>query len=284
MSPSSRQRAFLFPLALAVVTSSAQAVIVNTPIPSADHSADPGTGVPWDNVLNVVNNTTGSTIAGSSVYLGGGWLLTAEHVYDDRPTFAVSYDGIVYTEDLAFNISNPTSFPSQGLSVNTDLTLVRLQSDLSLPTISLGNANVGDDLTLIGYGGGIKRWGTNEVETDGIALDVPPSVSNDYVSLSTDFDLDIPGDSQAISGDSGGGVFYQEPSSGEWQLAGILSAVNLAGTSTFSVDLNFYDDEINSIILANGNAQPIPEPSVVLLSLCATFGILRRKRLAYSAL
>ncbi|MDP0490834.1 MAG: serine protease [Verrucomicrobiota bacterium JB023] len=232
---------------------------------AGDHSSDPGTGAPWDNVLNVVGTQ------GSAVYLGGGWVLTANHVFDDNPSAtssSVSYSGDEYQADPSyiFELDNPFTITSTGGTANPDLRLYRLEYDLGLPSIDIGNATVGEDVTMIGFGGG-KSWGNNEITATGINLAVN---GRDTALFFTTYDSEIAGEAQGRIGDSGGATYFEVtvgPNQG-WYLGGIMVAVGNVGDipGTFHADLSAYESQISSIIATNGNAPAIPEPSIAVLT------------------
>jgi len=136
----------------------------------------------------------------------------------------------------------------------------------------------------------VKRWGTNVIEDP--ANRYPGSrygdhslVENlgkygDLISLYTQFDSHgTPFEAQAVTGDSAGGVFYNNGS--KWELAGLMHSVDLFsgqppldpngnslpdsavyGNTTFLSDLSIYRAEIQSIV-------PEPGTWVLLLGLAA---------------
>ena len=161
--------------------------------------------------------------------------------------------------DSAERVKNPTGM---GLSEFTDLTLFRIDSDPSLPslTISTSAPAVGSTVTLIGDGldrettqttwkvdttvtpftwdeGGIpfnatgykslgtrtKRWGTNTIISPG-ANDFVNAGFGDSKSINLSFDLvgGTTDEATVANGDSGGGLFYKNGAN--WELAGILQA------------------------------------------------------------
>jgi len=142
------------------------------------------------------------------------------------------------------------------------------------------------------------QWGTNLIEDDlayqsGGDLDNDHSViisvgALDVIALVTDFDeyQQTANEAQAVTNDSGGAMFYK--SGNDWQLAGIIDAVDLwpwqpggaatamFGNLTYSVDLAQYRDQIQGIVLQ----QAVPEPSSIVLlavGLLAVLGIRRRR-------
>jgi len=110
----------------------------------------------------------------------------------------------------------------------------------------------------------------------------------DVVALVTDFDeyQQTPYEAQAVSGDSGGAMFYEGDDG--WLLAGIIDAVELwpgqpggaatavFGNLTYSVDLSAYRDQIQGIVMH----QAVPEPSSLLLLAAGSLAVLgiRRRR------
>lgn len=268
---SKRQAASLL---FAALTLNSQAVTVGTPLGS--RTTDPGTGVQWDNVLNVVGTS------GSAVYLGGGWVLTAEHVFNDgsATTSSVSFGGVTYAADPT-QIYDLTNVGLGALATDhPDLKLYRLTETLPLPTITISTSNlVGESVTMIGFGGG-KSWGNNEIEAVALLGNLNEGNGDTdqrtSVYFSTDYDLGVAGEGQGAVGDSGGGVFSLN--AGTWELAGIMSAVNTVAEPdlTFSVDLTFYRSEINTIISTQGSA--VPEPSAFALLSLASLFVLRRRR------
>jgi len=253
-------------LALLVATSTnSQAVVVATPNTSNPPGQAPANGAPWDNVL--ISNTS------SSIFLGGGWVLSAEHVYDDVDPAFVTFGGTNYLRDpnLVFVLDNPSAAVTAGLSAKSDLVLFRLTENLPLPTIQLGNVTALTEITMIGFGGG-KSWGTN-ARDPGLSFPATVPGNNGFVAFSSDYDSTTPTEGQAVGGDSGGAAFFQD--AGEWKLGGVMLAVSSDSTDTFYADLSFYRDQIETIILTNGN---VPEPSVVFLSFAALPLLLRRRR------
>jgi hypothetical protein len=151
--------ATLFLLVL-LTNSNAWGVVVANPAPGNLPTSPPANAAPWDSVLRT--NTS------SGVYIGGGWVLTAEHVFDDNVNPFVIHNSITYLADLSksYVLNNPANFPSLGLTAESDVFLFRLQNAIpSLPTIPLGNATANLEITMIGFGGE-KSWGSNIYEQE----------------------------------------------------------------------------------------------------------------------
>ena len=264
-------------------TQALQAVIILTPEGGSitNHEVAPASGAPFSNVLKVLDQSNSS-----GVYIGGGWILTAKHVYNETagiPVATVEHEGTAYTVDttpgLTLDFSDATTYPT---APEIDLRLFRLETVIpGLPTISIGSVTAGDAITMIGRGdvgsSRIKRWGTNNVEAKNILLGLGDPVSRHVVAFSADYDTATTGEGGAIGGDSGGGVFHDTGS--EWVLAGIMIAVDTAASPdiTYSAQLDEYQSEIEAHIATHGSA--IPEPSGSSLLMIAGFGfILRRTR------
>jgi hypothetical protein len=253
--------------------SNAWGVVVATPNPGNLPESAPGNGAPWNNVVN----TNGS----SGVYLGGGWVLTAGHVFNGTTPARVNFMDFDYFRDpnFVFTIQNPvltvgTPPNTRPMTTGSDLVLFRLTSELpSLPTVSLGGVSPGTNITMIGRGGGTKRWGTNTVESN-LSIAAPPG-TNDTIVFISDYDSALSTEGQAQTGDSGGAAFFLD---GEvWKLGGIMLAVTptLTVYADFSDTFSTYRSQINTIMVTHG---PIPEPSSLLLTSPALLLLLRRRR------
>jgi hypothetical protein len=234
------------------ITAAASAVIIDLGDGTGNTSApspDPG----WDNV--------GSGNAGlSCVYLGNGWVLTANHVgagdsgfrgilYPWLPGTAVRLHNPdqSYADLLMYRLVAPyppladLAIRSTAPAAGTSLVMIGNGSDRGAPTIWGG---------LNGYkwgAGATKRWGKNLVEIESnFDSDLGTHV------FATDFDESHPANSkdeaQAATGDSGGAVFAGS------ELAGTMIAVSvyvgqppqtsLYTNETFAADLSVYRDEI----------------------------------------
>ncbi len=231
---------------------------------------------PFENVVRV-NGASG-------VYLGGGWVLTAEHVgYASE----VVVGGVTYAASdagMRLDVLNDDG-------ADADLILFRL--DYSSPddanlALNLAGADEGDSVFMAGFGGAASRtWATNVVEH--IPNDTPGvdysnvavgSVDSYTISLYTAFNLDVVNDGQGVPGDSGGGVFVQN--GGGWDLGGITFAINTSGDPdlTYFADLDPYEQTLTRFMFDNGNAPSlIPEPETVFLLAAAAclLGTSRRR-------
>ncbi|WOO39975.1 hypothetical protein [Rubellicoccus peritrichatus] len=220
---------------------------------SGDNDAnltDPGTGVPF-HAIALICNDGGSSPAGSAVYLGGKYLITANHVDGGNTRTHVTFDSNTYWErDAGFT---PIRIGE------LDLKLIKLIDDPGINGVTLNtNASLDSsaDATLIGWGRAhnestpdpsisgqkitwdwdtsndtiAKRWGLNEVEGT-------ESITNGgtYTALTTYLDNSGGNDEAALATyDSGSGLFIEI--NGQWYLAGLATLVTQqegADTSTF---------------------------------------------------
>lgn len=200
----------------------------------------------------------------TGVYLGNGWVLTANHV----GTNPVDFDGIAYpvVPGSTIQLQNPdTSF--------ADLKVFRIDPypDLGLLPIRATTPPVNAYLTFIAVGlsrgaatswMGIngwlwgattgKRWGTNRLTATGIAngtLGFSASFTHVGTMGSTTHEA------IGANGDSGGAAFVKNGST--WELAGLLFAISsfggqpygtsLYGNLTWSADLSQYRDQLIEI-------------------------------------
>jgi hypothetical protein len=272
---------------------------------NADNSAnqtDPGTGVPWGSVAKVVNSGL-TLLSGSAVYLGNGYMLTANHVTMDATFSYVSFDGITtFQIDSSFNDGIRPA--GKQVASNLDMAVFKLTTIpsgpsavqlLSTPTELIASA------TQVGWGVGrdpgtalsstsvpwgdtstsAHRWGVNEPK----ALTNIPFGSGSYEALVTiagaspspTFSPAGLGDSESAATlyDSGSGLF--QVIAGQWQLIGLTTGVDQTGTSSFGNDktvsprgdgnyfvrISTYESQIVALI---------PEPSTsAILAFSAAF-------------
>ncbi len=66
------------------------AIVVQDYVAAEAAPSDAGLDLDWDYVYNYKGS--------SAVSVGGGWLLTAEHVADDGVSGSLTIDGMVYTQ------------------------------------------------------------------------------------------------------------------------------------------------------------------------------------------
>lgn len=234
-------------LAASLMQEPARAVVIDTLTGTGNTSApadDPG----WANV--------GMLGAGTGVYLGNNWVLTAAHVGGG----SIVLNGGTYAM-LAGSGTTLTNNGAPGKSPTTDLYMFQLASTpagLAGITIASGSAAPGAAVTMIGSGrdrgaftqwavntgstpwvwtevssggnaAGYKtlasrsmRWGENTVEASGFWV---ADGFGDVNMLATTFTYSgsPSNQAQAAYGDSGGAVFHKNGSA--WELSGLMLTV-----------------------------------------------------------
>ncbi|MGB0409699.1 MAG: hypothetical protein ACPGIC_06850 [Opitutales bacterium] len=250
----------LVSIALLLSTTALQAVILYSGDNSANQTApDTARTDVFHAVARVCDNGGGNT-RGSAVHIRGKYLLTANHV---SLRSHVTFDGVTYwARDTSFT---PITFAS------IDMKLFKLVDDPGLPGVQLYTGTQETPYrsrgswqyttaTLVGWGRGrdpadasgptwdwgngtthAKRWGENRIEAS-LSLSYPlGNLSYNYTALRTQLD-DNAGNDEAASAlyDSGSGIFVEDQ--GIWKLAGLTTAVQTSGSSTFASpgDQNYF--------------------------------------------
>ena len=226
------------------------AVVIDRVNAGSGNMSAPGDDPGWNNV--------GAIGVGGGVYIGYGWVLTANHVGSGD---GITLGGVKYPM-LPGTGRQLTNAGAAGKSALTDLFMFQIaKPSLSLPFIHVAStapAN-GETVTMIGRGrlqqanptywdindsvipwvwtettedlaneAGFKtdgtksmRWGTNAIDDRGWF-----KVGVDVLGLGTTFDPYVStNEAQVVSGDSGGAVFVKQ--AGAWNLAGIIIAQGL---------------------------------------------------------
>ncbi|GAA5131667.1 PEP-CTERM sorting domain-containing protein [Luteolibacter yonseiensis] len=256
--------------------------------------------------------------SGSGIYLGGGWVLTANHVAGSLPATA-TFGGVAYPTQAGSwqRITNPTGM---GLSTYTDMVVFRLAGSLALPTVDLASLSpaLSDNAILVGNGriqentsttwihtpvAGINndtwvetppgspnregyetigthevRWGVNDVAS--VSVQTVNIAGADVRYFTTSFDN--PGyanEAQAVTGDSGGGAFIYSGSS--WKLAGMMFSVATYENQPGGANSAIVGQQTAIADIASYRNQIlaiVPEPSTALLGLLGLLGFCRRRR------
>ena len=299
---------------LLLLSASSQALIVydansnsntyNTSVPASPTIYDP-TAALWDNVVQI-RKPDGTSPDASGVYLGNGFILTANHVTGTR----YFIQGQEYLVDTSYNHTGldpgskqVTNSQDQGL----DLKLVKIQSPPSLDGIQMMNSSqiaLGSYTLFIGWGVGKgtpettdpanqgwlwgdekttakERWGRN------FTLDSNYNFTSDpNTYLATQFNRNVFAYPTAYNndvfnlsvGDSGGGLF--EYVNNQWMLAGIGDRVTTNGSAYYDRNTGLIGDQPDASFFISMPAHSqdvlnaIPEPSVLTFSLVAGIGLL----------
>jgi hypothetical protein len=202
----------------------------------------------------------GSVNGASGVYLGNCWVLTAGHVGIGDFVLSGTYSAVAGSEK--------TITDANGLA---DFSLFQISSSPALPDLAIASAtpvpfsssDAGTPVVMLGYGGGQgKTWGMNTVtdvnllvQIDGLpftTVDFETQLGTITAGFSSVTNL-----TQLVSGDSGGGDFYYDASTGSWKLAGINEAIDEFSNS-YMVDLSNYTSRIYDIT-------GVPEPTTWVL-------------------
>lgn len=270
-----------------------------------DNSAnltDPSTGVPFDSIAKVYNNSGDGATRGSAIYLGSGYMLTANHVAVSSDQ-SFTFNGVdSYTLDLGFT-------PIQ-VAAGVDLKVFRLDTTPTVAAVSLRDGStLVAPATMVGWGLGrkptvpidsatvtwgdlttiAKRWGLNTPRDSGTVTYVVGPDSYSYTALRTVLGSSTgsptglgASEAAATRYDSGSGLFQYLD--GAWQLIGVTAAVEGDGTSFFG------DDAVSGAGKGDGNyfasvsayrsdiLALIPEPTTSILLSGTMLLILKRRR------
>ena len=276
----------------------ARAVVIDRVNAGSANMTAPADDPGWNNV--------GGIGIGGGVYLGYGWVLTANHIGSGS---GINLGGVTYT--MAPGTGHRlTNAGAAGKTAVTDLYMFQLQGALpNLPAIritSIAPAN-GDTVTMIGrgslqaanptfwnvnttstpwvwtettaalanaagfktIGGGTMRWGTNAIDDRGWLNVGGVSV----LGLRTTFNPGVSSnEAQVVVGDSGGAMFVKQ--AGQWSLAGIIIAQGIfreqpGGTSTAVFFGTSYFADL-SYYRPQIMALAVPEPAAMTQLLAAS--------------
>ena len=257
-------RNFLLAAILLMATRFAAPAMVFWNLGNDANQTDPGTGAPWSAVAKVVNSNV-SLLSGSAIYLGGGYMLTANHVTMNTNEFSyVTFDG---TNTFAIDPSYQSGSRQMGKQVtnavatNVDMAVFKL---LLHPTeitpvnlLATTNEAFGSSATIIGWGVGrypgtplestnvpwdtnnasntsAKRWGVNAPKAVGTnPYDFLVTVAG---ATGTNFDPDGLGDAEASVTllDSGSGLFQEI--GGDWYLIGLTTSTDGNNAAVYGND------------------------------------------------
>jgi len=258
-----RKTFFIFSFLVAV---SAHAIVVS----DYTTAEQPPSGLDWSYVYYYKGS--------SAVAVDDYWILTAAHVADDSGTGTLLIDSTAYyqreiifhdTADLAL-VRYDKAFPGfYDLYTGGLVPWNPFAPRYSILLVGFGTTGTVSSAswTDSGSGRGIKRWGSQEIEsTEFLTYDVGGnSGERSSEGFWMDFNLnDTDYEAGAGIGDSGGGAFIND--NGTWKLAGI-NTVRLGSngefTSMFAVSIPEYSSWIS---------QTVPEPIAAVF--CIAFGVL----------
>lgn len=249
---------FLLPLLASVWSATAGAVII---------ASGDGTGNTTAPVDDPGFATVGTLFGATAVHLGGGWVLTANHVGVGNPVFVGSTYQLVSGSAVQLHNSDSSLADLRVFRVNPVPMLPALQLSASPPPMNA-------DLVLVGRGrdrgaatswmgftgwlygpANTMRWGTNRVSANNLDILGTRAFETNFTQVGGTLH-----ESMAATGDSGGAVFHK--SGGVWRLAGTLFAVGpysgqpantaLFGNVTYAAQLADYAAELQDIV-----AQPV---------------------------
>lgn len=206
------------------------------------------------NISANVNNTAPSVVApsfgyfgnvgqvngsASGIYLGDGWVLTANHVAGSLPATA-TFGGIAYATQPGTwqQIKNPTGM---GLSTYTDMVVFQLAAPLALPTVNLASVSPPTNDTMIMVGNGSIQEASPTFWTQTVV----PGNNNDIWTETT----------QALANRVGYKTILPETHQVRWGLNDVASAsvasLNSGGQDvryfTSSFDGGAYADEAQAV-------------------------------------
>jgi len=264
----------------------ARAVVVGGPVSDySTYNAAPTSDFPSFNYVGTMNGASG-------VYLGNGYVITAGHVGPGNFTLKnySTNTTTTYSRDTSFaTVQLQDPFSSDKVA---DLVIFRLAGTLPnlrpltiAPTIANSGTSLyfggngltrGSEVTGLGY----NVLSSNSLHFGANTVVGPSSFSTTTTNIMRGFRTlfdSTPGSTQAINGDSGGGVFSSGTVNGQNILQGIMLAINTLpgqpggtvyyGDTTYAADLSYYRSQINAIV---------PEPA--MLGFLGVFGLLSLQR------
>lgn len=223
---------------MGVMTPSASGLIINNVA---------GTGsTPPANLVDPGFGRVGRAGNGTGIYLGNGYVMTANHVNLGSSSTAFVLDGVTYAR------TGPVLSVFDDGNVDTDLKIFRLVDGPDLPPVTLATSpiQVGDDVLIVGTGlvrdgpainvqvndgpptpdpvvkayvwsdTRQKAWGTSEVSS----LRTFTSFQRSVTGFDMDF-RDLEGEATAAASDSGSAIFRFNALTNEWELAGVPTLV-----------------------------------------------------------
>ena len=270
----------------------AQALILYGEDNSANQT-DPGTGLPFDSVAKI-SDGLGGNVSGTGIYLGNGYMLTANHVNNRSH---VTFDGSTFHEwDSAFT---PVQIGS------TDMKIFKLSSDPGVSGVLLygGNNELSQPGNIVGWGVGrnpsvpvetnsvawgdstteAKRWDENTVEGFSTASDSTYTYTAFNTVAGSPFasPAGLGANEAAVTLNDSGSGFFQKIG-GVWYLTGLTTSVETLNTTNFGADQNLSGGSENYFVRISAYqtqiALLVPEPGSALLTAITAIGLISRRR------
>jgi hypothetical protein len=242
----------LFPIRSAAVVDSYSPANTNAPTD----------GAPWDHV--------GTVNAASGIYIGNGWVVSAAHVgwgdfnlsgttyaFDGTSLRLTNADGSA-TDMVMFHLNPPPKLGSLILATNTPAAYSQVDMMGYGRIAGSTQTNIGSFRGFYWSSWGYKSWGNNKINPNAVFV-----INAGFGNISVfETDFTAPGttgsasptsnETEAASGDSGGGVFYLLGS--RWELAGMIDAIGVQpnqpantaayGDVTYLADIATYRPQI----------------------------------------
>jgi len=272
------------------------------------NQTDPGGGLPWDTVGRVAGaDRSLASTTGSAIHLGGGYMLTANHV-TLTANQSITFDGVTsFAVDDTFTSNNGTVLGKQ-VAPGVDLKVFKLTSTPLVGAVALNSVGaLVSSATLVGYGVGrgatslgesTVAWGALDTVAKRWGVNVPRQLVTvggggyNYTAIETIAGAST-GDPAGLGNseagltlmDSGSAMFQYI--SGSWRLIGVGTTVQQLDTTVFGNDQvsgskgdSFYHASISTYRTQILGIIPEPAPVSLLLG-AAGFGVflfLRRSR------
>lgn len=249
------KKVYFIGVSILLLMPTAQAVILYSGDNSANQMAPDAARTDIFNAVARIHNPGGATGSGSAIYLGGKYLLTANHVglYNN-----LTFDGSTYWEiDKDFGANGSLQIASQDIKL---IKLKKTPTGVTAVTLNTSIFVTNKTGTLVGWGYGrsvtdndgnniwnwgntateAKRWGTNKIShtTTLTYSDNKGNTYTDMATIVTRLNNNADDNEAAVAYlDSGGGLFVKFGN--QWKLTGLTAvAAQTSGTSTSSFDNN----------------------------------------------
>lgn len=261
MIPSAQRLALSLAVALLSTMDSSALIIYGSGPTDPDNTLNttpPPNGAPWFNIVQFgANNASG-------IYLGNGFILTANHV--NVVNSGIVINGVSYNRDVTFTpVQITEDVPNTAFADIVDLKLVKILGNPGLPPLPVvqslpinfsTTADLGTTTTFIGWGVGKGsivtdqgwNWGDDTTRAERWGLNSAPGVltvnpflgySYRYDGLYAQFNRSLGASTPQVTlGDSGSGLFQNI--GGIWKLSGLAT---LADSAFYDSNLGLPGDQ-----------------------------------------